>query len=527
MILSTLQKERAAYQPKCSPLLEAIDSLAFDPIGDAAIDPKIEALFPKTERRPIEKLTRGAKHSFEPLRVGVVFSGGQAPGGHNVIWGLFDALKKLNTHSELLGFLDGPSGICENKTMPITEEALADFRNQGGFDLIGSGRTKIETPEQFAASARTARDLDLDGIVVIGGDDSNTNAALLAEHFAKEGLKTRVVGVPKTIDGDLKTADIEASFGFHTACSVYCELIGNIAKDVLSAKKYTHFIKLMGRSASHIALECALHTQPNMTLISEEIAEKNKSLRQIVEEITDLVESRASQGKNYGIVLIPEGIIEFIPEMKTLISELNTLLAGHGGPEAISRLTSESKSCFSSLPTSIQQQLLLDRDPHGNVKVAQIESEKLIIEMVTEELKKRGSKAKFSPLAHYFGYEGRAALPTNFDADYCYNLGMLSAALIAYNKSGSICAIKNLSQPASTWEPYSVPITSLLHLEMRKGKEKAVIEKALVKLQGPLFKRFSEHRAKFARGDCYLIPGPIQLFGPPEITDQRPYILEG
>lgn len=526
MTLTPLQKERAAYRPKCSPILEAIDSLSFEPIGDAQIDPKIESLFPNTDARPVERLRGGEKRSFEPLRIGVVFSGGQAPGGHNVIWGLFDALKRLNSQSELLGFLNGPSGICDNETMPITEDTLADFRNQGGFDLIGSGRTKIETPEQFAASAATAKALNLDGIVVIGGDDSNTNAALLAEHFAKEGLKTRVAGVPKTIDGDLKTADIEASFGFHTACSVYCELIGNIAGDVLSAKKYTHFIKLMGRSASHIALECALHTQPNMALISEEIAEKKKSLRQIVDELTDLVESRAAQGKNYGIVLIPEGIIEFIPEMKSLISELNTLLAGHEGPEAISRLTSESKACFSSLPTSIQQQLLLDRDPHGNVKVAQIESEKLLIEMVTEELKKRGSKAKFAPLAHYFGYEGRAALPTNFDADYCYNLGMLSAALIAYNKSGSICAIKNLRDPATDWEPYSVPITSLLHIEMRKGKEKAVIEKALVKLEGPLFKRYAEHREKFAKEDCYRIPGPIQLFGPAELTDQRPFILE-
>lgn len=526
MTLTPLQKERVAYQPKRSPILDAIDCLAFEPIGAAQVDPKIDALFPKTKRRPIEKLTTGSKQSFEPLRIGVVFSGGQAPGGHNVIWGLFDAIKKLNQDSELFGFLGGPSGICDNKVMPITEEVLADCRNQGGFDLIGSGRTKIETPEQFVASANTAERHALDGIVVIGGDDSNTNAALLAEYFAKAELKTRVVGVPKTIDGDLKTADIEASFGFHTACSVYSELIGNIAKDVLSAKKYTHFIKLMGRSASHIALECALHTQPNAALISEEIAEKKKSLREIIEELAGLIELRASKGKNYGVILIPEGIIEFIPEMKTLISELNTLLAGHEGPEAISRLTVESKACFGSLPTSIQQQLLLDRDPHGNVKVAQIESEKLLIEMVESELKKRKSKAKFSPLAHYFGYEGRAALPTNFDADYCYNLGMLSAALIAYHKSGSICAIKNLAQPAASWQPYSVPITSLLHLEMRHGQEKAVIEKALVNLQGPLFKRFAKLREQLAEGDHYLIPGPVQLFGPPELTEQRPYILD-
>jgi pyrophosphate--fructose-6-phosphate 1-phosphotransferase len=530
--LSPVAAARAKYQPRRAAILSDLCALTFDPVGEAELDQEVAPLFPATERRPIEKIGSGASRSFSPLKVGVVFSGGQAPGGHNVIWGLFDALQALNADSTLFGFVGGPSGICSGQTLEITEQRLATYRNQGGFDMIASGRTKIETPEQFAAAEKTARDLDLDGIVIIGGDDSNTNAALLAEHFAAAGLKTRVAGVPKTIDGDLKTEYIEASFGFHTACSLYSELIGNIAKDVLSAKKYTHFIKLMGRSASHIALECALATQPNVTLISEEIAANNQSLKEIVGSLVDTIEARAECGKNYGIILIPEGIIEFIPEMKQLISELNTLLSkesdreNQAGGEAVVRLSSEAKRCFTSLPTAIQQQLLLDRDPHGNVKVAQIESEKLLIEMCQTELKRRNSGAKFSPLAHYFGYEGRAALPTNFDADYCYNLGLLSGALIAHGKSGSICAIKNLRGPVCDWQPYSVPITSMLHLEMRKGKQKPVIEKALVDLEGSLFKSFAAKRKELSDSDAYIMPGPIQLFGPEEICDMRPAILE-
>lgn len=523
---SPLQLERQNYQPKVPSVLESVDSIDFQTAASLKVLEDVAPQFSHTSQEEVYHLKEGSKKDLAALRVGVVFSGGQASGGHNVIWGLFDALQEVNASSKLIGFLNGPGGICDQKSVEITAEMLKPYRNQGGFDLIGSGRTKIETPEQLDQAKEAVKALDLDGLVIIGGDDSNTNAAVLAEHFAASGLKTKVAGVPKTIDGDLKTEYIESSFGFDTACKVYSDLIGNIAKDALSAKKYTHFIKLMGRSASHIALECALKTGANLALISEEIAEKKLSLAQIVGSIADLIENRSAADLNYGIILIPEGIIEFIPEMKVLIQELNTLLAQEGDSKALAGLTKESKACFESLPTSIQKQLLLDRDPHGNVKVAQIESEKLLIEMVEKELEKRAFKGSFSPLNHYFGYEGRAALPSNFDATYCYTLGKIAGALLAHGKTGYICAVQDLKKSADQWKPMAVPIASMLHMEMRKGKQKAVIEKALVDLAGGPFKAYAQKRDAWKLESAYTCPGPIQFSGPSELTDCPPLTLE-
>ncbi len=482
---------------------------------------EVQALFPMIKGQRILRFKAGeSPQSFEPMRVGVVLSGGQAAGGHNVISGLFDALKKLNPNSQLIGFLDGPAGIINKQTMELSTENIEPFRNQGGFDLLGSGRTKIETPEQFAASAKTVESLDLDGLVVIGGDDSNTNAALLAEYFRSKGLKTTVTGVPKTIDGDLKNQYVEVSFGFDTACKTYSEIIGNIMRDTLSAKKYWYFIKLMGRSASHITLECALQTCPNIALIGEELEAKEMTLQQVVTQMTDIVVERSNAGKDYGVALVPEGIIEFIPEVKKLIAELNDLLADGAKANVAEQLSDAPAACFESLPKEIQSQLLLDRDPHGNVQVSKIETERMLIAMVEQELQKRSDyKGKFNTQPIFCGYEGRSGLPSNFDSQYCYALGHVAALLINHQATGYICSVQDLTLPVEDWKISGVPLISMIHLEQRKGKMKPVIEKALVELEGPVFAAFSDRRERWKAENAYRFPGPIQFFGPPELTE--------
>jgi pyrophosphate--fructose-6-phosphate 1-phosphotransferase len=476
------------------------------------------------------------------LRVGVVLSGGQAPGGHNVISGLFDALKKLHPETQLIGFLGGPSGILENDSVEITAKLLAPFRNTGGFDLIGSGRTKIETREQFSKALQTAKLNQLDGLVVIGGDDSNTNAALLAEYFRAHAASTVVVGVPKTIDGDLKSREIEISFGCDTACKTFSETVGNILRDCNSAKKYYYFVKLMGRSASHIALECALQTHPNWTFIGEEVAEEGWTLKELVVQLADMVCQRARSGKEYGVVLIPEGIIEFIPEFSRMICELNESLSpgSHlvGTLESMSEwneklnatlevLSETSADCYRILPTLIQQQLLLDRDPHGNVKVSKIETERLFIALVEDELAKRRSKGlyegAFSSQPHFCGYEGRSCFPSNFDADYCYALGHVAALLVTHQLTGYMSCVSHLVAPPAKWTIGGLPLTSLMRSEVRHGVAKPVIEKALVDLNGAPFAYFKQHREGWMKNEEYLCPGPVQYFGPPELTD-RPLI---
>ncbi len=511
-----LEELRKGYIPSLPMALRSL-AVLFHSAKDLFVDPKIRSLFPLTSAFPL--LTAQAdpsKRPLKPLRVGVVFSGGQAAGGHNVISGLFDALPP---HSHLLGFLDGPAGIISGKYKELTQELVDDSRNQGGFDLIGSGRSKIETDEQFTTSLNTVRSLKLDGLVIIGGDDSNTNAALLAEYFLKNDCPTKVIGVPKTIDGDLKNSYVPISFGFDTACKTYSETIGNIAKDALSAKKYYHFIRLMGRSASHIALECALVTQPNLTLIGEEISHEKKTLQNVVQTIRDLISARAQLGKRYGIILVPEGLIEFIPEIGSLIKELNAILATSPEIEDVTlKLTPEAHACFSSLPQEIQKQLLLQRDPHGNVQVSFIETEKLLIQML------HGQK-DFNAISHFLGYEGRAGFPSNFDCTYCYSLGKTAAQLIAQGFTGYMCAIQHLDMPAAEWQIGAVPMTALMGMEIRKGKEKPVIQKALVDLKGTAFTHFAAQREKWALQDHYRFPGPIQFFGPPEITETVPYTL--
>lgn len=539
--ISELQKERFKYVPKLPKTLEDISKLEIDEkekttsIGDAK---ELEKIFSNTFGKSIVHFKQKSKNTDSAsLIVGVVFSGGQAPGGHNVISGLFDALKRLNPKSQLYGYLNGPSGVVDCKYLELTKETIDSYRNLGGFDLIGSGRDKIETDEQLEKSLICAKDLKLDGIVIIGGDDSNTNAAILAEYFKKKNISTSVVGVPKTIDGDLKSKEVEISFGFDTACKVYSELIGNIAKDAISAKKYYHFIRLMGRSASHIALECALKTHPNVVLIGEEILQKKKTLKVITNKIADIIEKRALRNKNYGIVLVPEGLIEFIPEFKSLISELNKLLAtGEKAEKELANqkdkieyiktiLSKESKLCFEMLPKQIQQQLLLDRDPHGNVKVSQIETEKLLIETIKKELKNRAFEDKFNALSHFFGYEGRSGMPTNFDANYCYSLGHVAALLINEKLSGYMSSVGNLDKDVSDWVAKGVPITSLMNLELRHDKQKPVIKKALVELDSKAFKYLVENREKWALNDYYMYPGSIQYFGNSKVTDATPITL--
>lgn len=510
--MSDLFHERLQYQPAVPEILRRPLKAVLEEGRYRIPAPELEVLFPFTSTYPFIQFEEGEKERG-PVKVGVVFSGGQAAGGHNVIWGLFDALPEGST---LFGFLDGPKGIVEHKYIELTAEAIAPYRNQGGFDLLGSGRTKIETPEQFQAALKTANNLELDGLVIIGGDDSNTNAALLAEYFLLKGCKTVVVGVPKTIDGDLRTEDVEISFGFDTAAKTYSEVIGNVARDALSAKKYYFFMKIMGRSASHLALECALQTHPNFTLIGEEVFERKKTYRQIISEITDMIVARAQKGKEYGVILVPEGIIEFIPEFNALIKELNRLpLGAEFKPEQLSDVY---LTTLHTLPDFIQKQLLLDRDPHGNVKVSQIESERLLMEGVKGELKRRKSAVNFNPVPLFCGYEGRSGYPSNFDCQYGYALGRVAGLLLLEGCTAYMACVKNLAAPVEEWQIVGVPLTSMIHLEERKGQKRPVIKKALVDLNGPLFLEFLHHREDWMEDD-YCYPGPIQFFGPPEITD--------
>jgi pyrophosphate--fructose-6-phosphate 1-phosphotransferase len=545
-VLSLLQRLRMEYKPKLPLILTKIESLAIeDQSGLRAPEEQLRSLFPKTFSQPLLSFKEGTKKTHAPLKVGIVLSGGQAPGGHNVISGLFDALKKLNAHSQLFGFLDGPSGIVENRHIEITEHLLAPYRNQGGFDLIGSGRTKIETDEQFQAAYKTAKELDLDGLVIVGGDDSNTNAAVLAEYFLERRVKTKVIGVPKTIDGDLKNDYIETSFGFDSASKTYSEIIGNILRDTLSAKKYYYFIKLMGRSASHLTLECALQTHPNLALISEEIEAQNKTLKDLTIQISDLITERAKQGKDYGVILIPEGIIEFIPEFKGLIRELNNLMAPDKPHVSMmekmaskeekaayvsKQLSPSSLQCFESIPLEIQAQLLIDRDPHGNVQVSKIETERLFIEMVKKELKNRQKKGeykgKFSAQPLFCGYEGRSCFPSNFDCQYCYALGYGAAVLIDAGVTGYMSCVQDLFAPPEEWQVAGVPLVSMMHLEERHGKSKPVIRKALVNLDGEAFAAFKEQRGRWRLNDEYHTPGPIQFFGPHALTEATTLTLE-
>ncbi len=544
---SPLQVARYAYIPKLPPVLKQPIARVAARFGEATESESDQAgireLFPHTYGKPIAEFVEGTNPEVDTRRtVGVVLSGGQAPGGHNVIAGLFDGLKAANPESTLLGFLGGPSGITDDSVKEITADYLAEFRNTGGFDVIGSGRTKIETDEQFEAVAQTCATRGIDAIVVIGGDDSNTNAAVLAEYFLARGMKTQVIGVPKTIDGDLKNAYIETSFGFDTATKTYAELIGNIERDANSAKKYWHFIKLMGRSASHIALECALQTRPNICLVSEEVAARKQTLDSIVTEICAVVAKRAEQGENFGVALVPEGLIEFIPEMGTLISQINDILAASADEFArlkdaehqiefmSGKLSTDSARVFDSLPRGIQQQLLMDRDPHGNVQVSRIETEKLLTEMVAEklaEMQKRGAfKGKFSALNHFFGYEGRCAFPSNFDSDYCYSLGYTAFVLIANGVTGYLASVRNLARPAERWTAGGIPITMMMNLEQRHGKKKPVIRKALVELDAPPFKAFAAERETWAVKTSFRFPGAIQYFGPDEVCNQPTITLK-
>lgn len=540
MNLSPLQKVRYEYQPKLPSILrEAIDKVV--PVKGEATAPQsdkdqIKALFPNTYGLSKITFEKGNNEEIKKqVNVGVILSGGQAPGGHNVISGLFDALKKANPESKLYGFKGGPSGIIEDNTMEITSDYLNKFRNTGGFDIIGSGRTKLETEEQFEQARQTCEKHNISAVVIIGGDDSNTNAAVLAEYFLNKNANIQVIGCPKTIDGDLKNDEIEISFGFDTATKTYSELIGNIERDANSAKKYWHFIKVMGRSASHIALECALETQPNVCLVSEEIEKNATSLSGVVDYISQIVANRGNKGLNFGVIIIPEGLVEFIPEVKALISELNDLLAKKGDEYAkletsadqinfiLNNVSSESSQVFSILPNSIQLQLLMDRDPHGNVQVSRIETDKLLIEMVAKklaEMKKDGSyTGKFSAQNHFFGYEGRCAFPSNFDADYCYSLGFNAFMLIASGLSGYLSSVKNLSAPADQWIAGGIPITMMMNMEQRHGEQKPVIKKALVELDGAPFKYFEAHRDQWAIDTCFTFPGAIQYYGPASICD--------
>ncbi len=538
MAVSPLQQARAAYQPKLPAVLQAngpiVNAVEGDPTESVADQAAIKEMFPHTYGLPVVTFEAADGKTFEPVKAGVILSGGQAPGGHNVIAGLYDGLKKLNADSELYGFLGGPSGLTDNEYVVFNDEFINEFRNTGGFDIIGSGRTKLETEEQFEQVIANCKALGITTLVVIGGDDSNTNACVLAEYCLQKESGIQVIGCPKTIDGDLKNEQIEASFGFDTATKVYAELIGNIQRDANSAKKYWHFVKLMGRSASHIALECALKTQPTYAIISEEVEAKQKTMREIVEEIATIVKDRAAKGKNFGIVLVPEGLIEFVPEMKALIGELNELMADayfntlNNDDDKLqflnSKLSSTSSQAFSSLPGDIQRQLMMDRDPHGNVQVSRIETEKLLIDMVGDLLREwqaRGSyQGKFSAQHHFFGYEGRCAAPSNFDADYCYSLGYTAATLAGAGKSGYISSVRNLTKPASEWVAGGIPLTMLMNLERRHGADKPVIRKALVELDGKPFRTFAEKREAWAMEDDFLYPGPIQYFGPTEVCDQ-------
>jgi len=531
---SALQIARAAYQPKLPKALQGAvkikEGKATQSVGDQE---EIKKLFPNTYGMPIVEFEPAAEANNKKMNVGIILSGGQAPGGHNVITGLFDQIKKLNPENRLFGFILGPGGLVDHNYMELTSEIIDEYRNTGGFDMIGSGRTKLEKVDQFEKGLEIIRELDIKAIVIIGGDDSNTNACVLAEYYAAKNYGVQVIGCPKTIDGDLKNEQIETSFGFDTACKTYSELIGNIERDCNSARKYWHFIKVMGRSASHIALECALQTQPNICLISEEIEQKAMSLDDIVEYIANAVAARAADGNNFGTVIIPEGVIEFIPAIKKLIAQLNDVLAlpevkNMGRTETIdfakSHLTDENLAVFNSLPVGVARQLALDRDPHGNVQVSLIETEKLLSTMVAQKLEKMKKEGKyvgkFGTQHHFFGYEGRCAAPSNFDADYCYALGTSAAQLIANGKTGYMAIVKNTTAPAEQWIAGGVPITMMMNMEKRAGEMKPVIRKALVELDGAPFKEFAAHRDEWARKTAYVYPGPIQYWGPTEVCDQ-------
>ena len=531
---SALQLARAAYQPKLPKALQgAVKIKEGQPTQSVGDQEEIKKLFPNTYGMPIVQFEPATEANTKKMNVGIILSGGQAPGGHNVITGLFDQIKKLNPENRLFGFILGPGGLVDHNYMELTSDIIDEYRNTGGFDMIGSGRTKLEKVDQFEKGLEIIRELDIKAIVIIGGDDSNTNACVLAEYYAAKNYGVQVIGCPKTIDGDLKNDQIETSFGFDTACKTYSELIGNIERDCNSSRKYWHFIKVMGRSASHIALECALQTQPNICLISEEIEAKAMSLDDIVDYIANAVAARAADGNNYGSVIIPEGVIEFIPAIKKLIAQLNDVLAT---PEAkeISRdeqvdflkshLTEENLKVFNSLPVGVARQLALDRDPHGNVQVSLIETEKLLSTMVSQKLEKMKKEGKyvgkFAALHHFFGYEGRCAAPSNFDADYCYALGTSAAQLIANGKTGYMAIVKNTTAPAEQWIAGGVPITMMMNMEKRAGEMKPVIRKALVELDGAPFKEFAAHRDEWARKTAYVYPGPIQYWGPTEVCDQ-------
>ncbi len=531
---SALQKARAAYQPKLPKALQgAVKIKEGQPTQSVGDQEEIKKLFPNTYGMPIVEFVPADEANTKKMNVGIILSGGQAPGGHNVITGLFDQIKKLNPENRLFGFILGPGGLVDHNYMELTAEVIDEYRNTGGFDMIGSGRTKLEKVDQFEKGLEIIRELDIKAIVIIGGDDSNTNACVLAEYYAAKNYGVQVIGCPKTIDGDLKNEQIETSFGFDTACKTYSELIGNIERDCNSARKYWHFIKVMGRSASHIALECALQTQPNICLVSEEVEAKEQSLDDIVSYIANTVAVRAAEGNNFGTIIIPEGLIEFIPAIKKLIAQLNDVLALPEAKDisrdeqvdfAKSHLTEENLAVFNSLPVGVARQLALDRDPHGNVQVSLIETEKLLSTMVAQKLermKKEGKYiGKFSALHHFFGYEGRCAAPSNFDADYCYALGTSAAQLIANGKTGYMAIVKNTTAPADQWIAGGVPITMMMNMERRNGEMKPVIRKALVELEGAPFKRFASQRDKWAKDTCYVYPGPIQYWGPTEVCDQ-------
>jgi len=542
--LSLLAKARAAYQPKLPKALRTGPLKVTIKKGDATESIRdqaaVKALFPNTYGAPVVSFDSSTTASImgNQINVGVVLSGGQAPGGHNVIAGIFDAIKANQGGCKLIGFLGGPSGLENCQYIEIDRLLMDQYRNTGGFDIIGSGRTKLETDEQFDKCIETAQKLELDAIVIIGGDDSNTNGAVLAEYFKAKGVKCSVLGAPKTIDGDLKNEYVETSFGFDTAVKTYSEMIGNIQRDANSAKKYWHFIKLMGRSASHIGLEAALQTHPNICLISEEIKEKKQTLAEVIKGIADIVAMRAAAGKNFGVALIPEGLVEFIPEFGVLMSELNEVLAHHeaeikGAGDTASMvvamckyLTPACADLLKSLPAGIQAQLMLDRDPHGNVQVSLIETEKLVIEMVAKDLKARADfKGKFGALNHFFGYEGRCAAPSNFDADYCYSLGYAAAVLALNGMTGYMSSVRNLTAGIENWTAGGIPITMMMNIERRHGKDKPVIQKALVELDAAPFKYFAARRDEWAKSESYSYPGPIQYWGPTEVADQTNYTI--
>ncbi len=540
---SALQIARAAYQPKLPKALRgALKAVEGEPTQSVADQEEVKKLFPNTYGMPYLKFepTKG-EMANTAINVGVILSGGQAPGGHNVISGLFDGIKKLNPENRLFGFILGPGGLVDHNYMELTAEIIDEYRNTGGFDIIGSGRTKLEKKDQFDKGLEILKALNIKALVIIGGDDSNTNACVLAEYYKAIGAGVQVIGCPKTIDGDLKNSEIETSFGFDTATKVYSEVIGNIMRDCNSAKKYWHFIKLMGRSASHVTLECALQTHPNITLIGEEVEAKNQTLDDVVTYIADVVADRATRGMNYGVVLVPEGLIEFIPAIKALISELNDMLAANQKDfemiadskkidYVLQHLSAPNAAIFRSLPETVSRQLALDRDPHGNVQVSLIDTEQLLAEMVGKKLeqwKKDGLyHGKFSTQHHFFGYEGRCAAPSNFDADYCYSLGFNASMLIAAGKTGYMSSVKNTSKPVDEWIAGGIPITMMMNMEKRSGEMKPVIKKALVELDGKPYKYFVAHRTEWARDTCYVYPGPIQYFGPAEVCDQPTMTLK-